>query len=221
MRRLCIVALLALALGASECEPAPPAERVATLEVTASLEYNHCGDQAVPADPTLAFAAEVLRDGTRAIWRRPGGSDLEGIYDDGTYVFVTHTQQVLIEPAPAWGEPGCTVDEVQATEMQITVEEGEEGADAGAPEPDAGVPDVPATMTGLLEIRLTPVADSYCVPMLAVAGGPFHALPCSLRYRLEGEGTAPAPVPPDAGTTDAGTTDAGTTDAGTTDAGSP
>jgi hypothetical protein len=196
MRRLCIVALLALVLGASECEPASPGEVVASLEVTATLEYNHCGDQAVPAEPTLEFGAEILRDGERATWRRPGAPPLEGIYDDGTYVFVTHAQQVLIEPDPTWGDPGCIVDEVQATEMQISVEE---GADAGAPEPDAGLPDVPATMTGLLEIRLTPVPDSYCVPMLAVAGGPFHALPCSLRYRLEGEGTGPAPVPPDAG----------------------
>lgn len=198
MRQLCLAALLVLAAGASECEPASPRNLVASLDVTATLEHNQCGQEAVPAEQLLQFDAEVLRDGSDATWRRTGAEDLDGIFDDGTYIFATHMQQTLIEPDPTWGVEGCIVDEVQATEMQIVVEGVEDGGmaapDAGTA--DAGVVEVPASMTGLHEIQLTPVPESYCVPVLTVAGGTFDALPCTVRYRLEGQGTAPVPASP-------------------------
>jgi hypothetical protein len=180
--------------GVSDCDPQPVGELVAHLEVTATLLANGCGEQAVPLDEVRRFDAEVRRDGGVAYWQRSGTPMVQGtVSTSGVFTFVTQTQAVLIEPEPAWGYPGCMVDEVQTTEMRIHTEPAT-GDDAGVPDAstDAGAT-VQASMEGSHLIRITPVLGSDCVPVLLVAGGTFDALPCSITYDVVGTGTAPAP----------------------------
>jgi hypothetical protein len=193
MSRMCLVILGVLCAGATTCEPASSGDLVASLDVTATLQENQCGQEAVPADETMRFDADVRRDGSTAQWIRAGAAALHGsVTGDDVYEFTTRAQQVLIEPEPDWAIEGCIVDEVQTTQLRLDIEAAPDaGVASDGGTADAGPVTVPATMEGVHEVVITPVPGSYCVPMLNVAGGPFVALPCTVRFLLEGEGTAP------------------------------
>ena len=47
---------------------------------------------------------------------------------------------------------------------------------------------------GINEIQYTPTSTSDCSPLPVVNGGPWAALPCTVRYTLFGDGVGPLPT---------------------------
>jgi len=152
---------LALALA---CVPEDvPGEVVGTYEFEGRLEVNECGDAAFPAVDPLELRAELRREQTMAVWRVPQAPVAYGVVEeDETYVFTGGGTFPAYE--------GCTFVQEEIIEVEGV---GEEAA------------------TGRTVIRITTAAGSDCTASHAAAGGPFLALPCEIRWSLDGTSIDP------------------------------
>lgn len=206
MRRA-LFSLLALAFG---CVPTEvPGETAGTFDIVGSLQENTCGATALPAHDPLVFSAEVRSDGTQGFWRRPEEASLPGSVLDGEYRFTFRQQLPVLAPDPASGYVGCALIQEETIQAviddslmlddagapidagQADADEGDSGgADGGA---DAGSDDTDplAPFGGTDIVTLVPAPGSNCVPLLAIAGGPFLELPCRIEYTLRGTATEP------------------------------
>lgn len=208
MRRA-LFPLLALAFGCLPTEV--PGETAGTFEIVGALQENSCGSTALPANDPLLFAAEVRVDGSQAFWRRPDEASLPGTVIDGEYRFTFRQQLPVLAPDPTTGYVGCAL--IQEETIQAVIDDSLMFDDAGAPldqedaemrdagadadedageDGDAGEPmPVSASFEGTDVVVLAPAPGSNCVPLLAVAGGPFLELPCSVEYTLRGSVSDP------------------------------
>jgi hypothetical protein len=192
--------VLSAVLLTSGCVPEYPGEVVAAFHVIGALEENACGATAVPAIDPIVFDVEIRNDRGRGFWRQADAPVISGTFDDedGEFAFRTTRQVPVIAPEPETGVRGCAVEqreEVSGTVTHVLVLADGAVADA-SPGPDAGTgeapdgaaqPDTTAELTGESRVTFTPVPGSDCTAALAVAGGPFAALPCMIRYRLDGD----------------------------------
>lgn len=160
-----LLALLSLfGLAQLACVPEDvPGEVVGTYLFEGPLEINQCGDAAFPATDALEMRAELRRDLDLAVWRVPQAPIAYGVVeDDERYVFSGGGTYPAYE--------GCTF--VQEETIAI------DGVGEESP-------------TGEVVIRITTAAGSDCTPSHAAAGGPFLALPCEIRWSMEGEAIDP------------------------------
>ena len=184
------------------CTPQYPGEAVGSFDVTGRLEVNECGASAVPARDPLSFAVEVRERGPEAFWRRSGLPVVSGtVRDDGNYRFrtVALIPVFAADPDPDFGHAGCNL--VQTEIVDVVLSNAPPDADAGAETdagpgmdaPDAGAqePEPDLQLAGTSTIDLAPEPGSDCTPLMAVAGGPFVALPCGIDYTLEGAPRSP------------------------------
>lgn len=175
-------------LVGSACTPEYPGETAGTFTVTGRLEENTCGSDAVPTADPLVFDVELRREDGQAWWRRPDAPLVDGTVDsDGVYRF--RFQQIITVLEPDAGQPGCALEQSDQVEVSLPEIAGDAGTtDAETTTTDAGAP--PSTLEGQQHVEMAPTAGSDCQSILATAGGPFHTLPCTIVYTLEG---SPAP----------------------------
>ncbi|MFW5926209.1 MAG: hypothetical protein ACOCV4_08570 [Myxococcota bacterium] len=201
MARWSLPWMLGVLVG-SACTPEYPGETAGTFTVTGRLDENTCGSDAVPAADPLVFDVELRREDGQAWWRRPDAPLVDGTVDaDGVYRF--RFQQVITVLEPDAGQPGCALEQSDQVEVSLTEIARDAGTtdaettatdaettttDAETTTTDAGAP--PSTLEGQQHVEMAPTAGSDCQSILATAGGPFHALPCTIVYTLEG---SPAP----------------------------
>jgi len=183
------------------CRPAAqPGTRVGNFAISGTLQDNACGDGFRP-DLMIAFNAELRRADSVAYWKMGDRPATSGTIDaNGNFRF---RSQSLIEAWPADPENGITGCRLLQTETisgrvnvlgESNVDASDSGrADAGRTQGDAGRHDAgaPRTMelsaTNTIDIAASPGSD--CSPALAVAGGPFTALPCRASFSLDGLAT--------------------------------
>jgi len=153
--------LLVLIAAATELACVPedvPGEVVGTYEFEGRLDVNQCGEAAFPATGTLEMRAELRRDLDMAVWRVPQAPITYGVVEeDERYVFTGGGTYPAYE--------GCTF----VQEEMIAID--------GVGEDDP---------TGEIVIRISTAAGSDCTPSHAAAGGPFLALPCEIRWSMDG-----------------------------------
>ncbi len=208
MRRLryaLVSAPLALSLLACLAPPEPEGDLVGDFLVRGVLLENGCG-AAVPANETIELRVQLRRDGGLASWRTPSSTIVHGTHLEGDFDFSFASVVPVFEADPELGTAGCSLDQIERIEVRVeggqslhdagfesdAGSESDAGlvGDAGAA-PDAGVDTVATTLEGESTLRYRPSAGSACAPLLAIQGGPFDALPCEVRYRLQGTPTEP------------------------------
>jgi len=182
------------------CAPQYPGEPVGSFDVTGRLEVNECGGSAVPARDPLSFAVELRERGPEAFWRRAGFPVVSGTArDDGSYRFRTVALIAVLaaDPDPDFGHAGCNLVQTEVVDVVLEGVPTDAGAGAepdagpGKDAPDAGAQEQDMQLAGTSTIDLAPEPGSDCTPLMAVAGGPFLALPCGIDYTLEGAPRSP------------------------------
>ncbi|MBO6938946.1 MAG: hypothetical protein JJ863_28520 [Deltaproteobacteria bacterium] len=160
---LLLLVLLAAATDLACVPEDVPGEVVGTYEFEGRLEVNECGSAAFPAVDTLEMRAELRRDLDMAVWRVPQAPITYGVVeDDDSYVFTGGGTYPAYE--------GCTF----VQEEMIAID----GVGEESP-------------TGETVIRISVAAGSDCTPSHTVAGGPFLALPCEIRWSMDGSAIDP------------------------------
>ena len=199
--------LLTLGIGLSACQPEYPGESLGTYEISGQLLSNDCGAGAVPAIDSFAFAVDLRVEGNSAYWRRPSRPVISGIAEgQHRYRFEARAHLPLPQAVPYEVDGTCVLEQYESIAVTLSFDapdDTEPSADAAVDErPDAGSPDVELPsriadgvamnrLVGENEIRFTPVTGSICTAATAASGGPFQALPCGVRYRLEGNSESP------------------------------
>jgi len=197
-----VVLLAVLILALAGCEPRDnPGETIGVFQVTGSLDENGCG-AAVPALDPINFEVEVRDDYGRGIWVRGDGPIQTGVQlPDGAYRFRYGATVPVIAAQP--GYRGCSLQQVELIEVHVAPiaplapdaddDGGSSAVNDGDAGTDGGTPERAMELSGLSEIQYTPTSTSDCSPLPVVNGGPWAALPCTLRYTLFGTGTGPVP----------------------------
>ena len=196
MRGASLLILMGCMLGLplAGCPVDPSGEAVGTYDVTGSLVENSCGSTAFAAQDPVEFVVELrAEDHGPAYWRRPTAAIVNGSHTGDVYRFRTEVPVTLYGPDPTTGTAGCTLAQVET--ILVTAKTSEVG-DGGVGTPnDQGSADAGAAESDLFRgqsvIELVPTAGSNCLGAVAVAGGPFLALPCRVEYDLSGASRTP------------------------------
>ena len=202
MRHRTRLALLWLAVSVLAClaEPSddtdPLGDPYGTYAIGGHLLENQCGE-GVPALDPISFDVDLGRLGETSVWRQDGAPLAYGtVSSDGTWEVRQTVVQNVFDADPLTGAAACALTQTEVLRLKgpplPPPGSGPMDAAAGDSSPlDGGVPgagNVAAagaeTMEGSLEITFVPTAGSDCTPSLAAYGGPFAALPCSVRYEL-------------------------------------
>lgn len=181
-------ALLLGPLLISGCTSQLPGEPVATYRVVMSLVENTCGAQAIISTDGKEYSVELRQDGVKGYWRRAGRPAVQGTLDANNNFSFTSSGVVASEQDA--GADGCQLvqDEVLSGSLRADaggdggVASGEAGAAAAG---DAGT-EALGSLIGEDTLRITSLAGTDCSRALAAGGGPFEALPCTVRYKLTG-----------------------------------
>jgi hypothetical protein len=188
---LAAAALALLLVGHASCRrpnaSSPSAESLGQYQVQGTLEDNACGEGHT-APPSFAFYVELSRGAgsSHGYWKLPDGPMVDGTLDrEGAFRFEERVQATAIESEPDLGIPGCALERAEVVSGQIIAPTpSEEDAELS---PDGGAPAERERLRGTTTVTVSPVAGGDCSALLSVFGGPFPALPCQLRYRLDGE----------------------------------
>ncbi len=193
------------------CMPSEiPGDPVGTYSVTGQLEYNSCGSTAVPAVDPLEFVVQILDDDGAGVWALSNKPYVHGrLTSRGDFSFKTGTSYAL-EPKQVRGATTdeeeiarllspdreeltaapapCVLEQIETVRGTIFRRAETEESDASVEddetyEDDGEVPDLEAE--NLIEIR--PAAGCSCAGATSSSGGTFLALPCEIRYTLQGE----------------------------------
>ncbi len=178
-----------------------PGEPVATYRIVMSLVENTCGSQSVILTDGQQYSVELRRDGERGYWHRTDSAAVQGKFDaDHNFEF---TSSAVVASELDAGVAGCKLvqDEVLTGSLRAeNASDAGESAEAGVGESDeagasadasvrasadAGV-DALVNLVGEHTLRITSLAGTDCSRALMAAGGPFEALPCTVRYKLMG-----------------------------------
>ncbi len=170
-RALFGVAALAVALvSCTGKDPYRPGTALGTFHVDGALLATSCG--AAP-DP-WTFDVKLARDARTLYWIQ-GGLPVAGTLDASAHASLTATDTQTIQAADA-GIIGCAVTRDDTLDTALVVAA-------------ADVNDV-AAFSGKLTYTFRATAGSDCSGELAIAGGDFAQLPCSITYTLKGTRTA-------------------------------
>lgn len=161
MRLACLVSLMIVALGALGCPSEYPGEPVGTYAVTAAVGESSCGPGIGGSGP-LEFEVEIRRDGEVGYWIGPDGLARVGRIDEqGTYRFKLE-QRIQVRAGDAQTAP-CVMDQVD----EVT------GTAAGS-------------LIGTEALAIAVTAGADCSDQMGITTGKFLALPCEIRWELEG-----------------------------------
>ena len=183
MRALGIVcfpfALSVTALGSLACVPQEiPGEVVGTYRFQGPLEESTCGP-GLPVVDQIDFRVELRRDETMAIWRRPEAPIIYGVVDeDEEWRFEIQNAIPAYDRDPVSGRGPCVFEQIETIELTAHVPDGLPNED------DEDEDEV--VYEGSSTVVIRPAAGYDCGPSLAVNGGPFNALPCSVEYTFDG-----------------------------------
>ncbi len=169
--------------------PDPLGEPYGRYGLDGRLIENTCGE-GVPAIDPLSFEVELRRLGATSVWLQVdaplayGSVSSEGVWEvQGTVV------QNVYDADPLTGTAGCALNQTESIRLEgPPLPDTDRGVQDGAlPDAGASAPIAPERMDGTLEIRFAPTSGSDCSASLAAFGGPFGALPCTVRYELSAE----------------------------------
>lgn len=187
MRRLAWM-LVPLLLGLAACRPPKlSGESVGQYSVTGALMENTCGE-GYPTPDTLGFYVELRHEsGVVGYWKLADAPIVTGTVErEGAFRFVERREVVAIPADPMTGAPGCSLGHEETVEGTLlgALESMSDAAlpDGGVAEPTPGE----ARFEGSTTISVTP-STGDCTPLLGTAGGPFPALPCTIRFELDAE----------------------------------
>lgn len=196
MTRVQAALFLAVASGCIEVEP--PGEAVGTYDVTGTLLENSCGEQALPAVDPMVFQVELRADGEIGYWLVAPPARSGRLTEAGEFSFDLERSYLVEGAAPP--EVGIVIDPEVAIDPEridreqmpgacmLFVHESIDGSillDAAADGDDSTASD----LSGENEIAVRASAEPACAALLVDAGGPWHALPCRVRYDLAGDRT--------------------------------
>jgi len=171
------------------CTAQLPGEPVATYRVVMSLVENTCGSQAIISTDGKEYSVELRQEGVKGYWRRAGRPAVQGTLD-ADYNF-TFTSSGVVASEQDAGTDGCQLVQDEVLSGTLRADAGGDGGvpaggDAGvAAAGDAGT-DALGSLIGEDVLRITSMAGTDCSRALAAGGGPFEALPCTVRYKLTG-----------------------------------
>lgn len=147
--------------------------------MVARIESNTCGPGAVQAPGSAEFEVEIRRQGETGWWIPEGLAPVMGVLDDrGTFEFAVSGQIAVRAEDPVQGLAPCSldkVDEVRGTIVQGPADEADAAPEGGA-----------ATLAAEEALSFGATSGSDCSDQLGVGTGQFLALPCQVRYSLEG-----------------------------------
>lgn len=199
-------------VGLSACVvPEPRGDLVGAYAIAGELTENTCGNDALPARSPLKFNVELRIDKDEALWIRDmppqqsGRLDdygefsfrVESIYDVPASAVSSLESSIKTDPAAA-ADPSAydDFDRQAAPPCRLTITETIGGklvrdqrvqADAGASDPISAAKSGESDLTADNTIEIRAAAGSNCGRVMATAGGPFLALPCSAQYELRGD----------------------------------
>lgn len=158
-----------IVLPLAGCMQELPGELVGSFEVRGLLDSNGCGEQAVPAFESFQVGVEVREDADgRAYWVRDDSPTVQGVATEAGRVYSFRADGRI-----STAVPNCVLSQVE----RVSVELAEAKSDT-----------VAMTLAGENTVDIGATSGSDCRALLAAFGGPFLALPCTLRYTLESDG---------------------------------
>lgn len=177
--------VLALApLLVLSCTNQLPGKTIGTYRVVMALAENTCGSQAAILQDGKRYSVEIREDSDRGrgYWRIADRSPVEGSLDeDRNFKFMFSS--LVASEGPDAGPDACRLvqDEVLSGSVRAFDDSDGGSADAG-PAKSGGL----TTLVGEHVLRISSYLGSDCSRALMSAGGPFEALPCTIRYTLSG-----------------------------------
>jgi hypothetical protein len=203
MRVSKLALLPAAVLSGAACQmPEPPGELVGNYAITASLLDNTCGQDALPLAESLAYRAQLRRDGATAFWLIGAPPANQGVMNGRGEIRFEREERFTVsddaqpvdpvlaelDPIALYGydpfdptaepedeEAPCTLIVRESIEAMVLVDV---DIDSEAAE---------AALQGTNTIAMSPTRDSECNRVLTTAGGPFEEMPCAATYDLSGQ----------------------------------
>lgn len=179
--RLAPLVLLALPACLGGGTPELSGEPVGQYMVQALLTSNECG-AGHPAPPSLGFYVELrhLVGSASGYWKLPDGPLVDGsLVRDRDFRFASAEEVVGLPPDLDYEYPGCNLERREIVAGLFDGSEGNEG--------DGGViAEEESSFSGTTTVTVSALPGGDCTPLLAVYGGAFSTLPCSIEYELEG-----------------------------------
>ncbi len=190
---LAIPLLACVADDEEDSEDDPLGELVGTFEIEGRLVENECGSTALPAMDPLTFRVELRHDEGVAIWRRPSAPITYGTIHEGQWRIEASTVVPVFDPNPETGHPGCALTQIARFALdEMHAEDPDAGTDGGLDGgADGGIQASIEAFDGESTIQLVPYPGTDCTPALALLGGPFLTLPCTVTYDVEATPTDP------------------------------
>ncbi len=169
-QRTQLVLFLSLATSCIGGNPLPGAP-LGTFTTTGGIRTNSCG-AGLALRNSWKSDIELSREGNLLRWREAGsGTTLSGGLDANNKASLRASNSVQVRTDA--GSVTCTYS--STTRIDVSLDHGE----------------VPSKLTGTLEVAFR-VDAGDCTSVLAVAGGKFDSLPCSVDYTLSGTKTSAA-----------------------------
>lgn len=177
-----------LSLGSLACAPQDvPGESEGSHLFQGALMDNTCGASAVPAEALIEMRVELRRDGALGVWRRTDAPLMIGsVETDGDWRFSFSSTVGVYDFDPITGRGPCSLEQIETirlSPMQPSEDETEE--------------DVEGRFVGTSVVQFVPTVGTDCGLSLAVLGGPFYDLPCTVEYELSSDPIEPLFPEPD------------------------
>lgn len=182
----------------SACVPPPlKGDLVSRIKLEALLQDNQCGT-GLQFVPQYQFQGELRKHVQTPFWYTNGGASASGrINSEGEYVFQFASYEARTEL--------CTLERKEELVLKLTeLTDDDAGVDAGSSDAglndagnvdagnmdagfgDAGVVLLKYRVEGTNKVTVTPGGN--CADQLAVVGGGFPTLPCSVQFGVTGKG---------------------------------
>ena len=145
--------------------PHQPGHALGSYAVTGKLRDDSCGADSLGAPETWTFDVKLSREGDTLYWLNGREAIVGDIDRSGNFSFETHLDVPL--SAQRGAAKGCTLVRRDSASGQIT--------------------DSDATLSGKLSYAYSASADSECSAFAIGTDGLPLALPCTLRYALDGD----------------------------------
>jgi hypothetical protein len=177
-RALVPIAAIAAAAGCTGKDPYSPGTKLGTFHVTAKLTHTSCG--ATP-DP-WEFDIRLNHEGSTLYWVYGDAPPIHGRVDESAQTQLE--AQIVQEVRPADAKTkrdACTIARTDTLAIALTSSDAKPATDLA----------LATSFVGGLVYTFAPLAGSECSDQLAGSGGDFDALPCEVRYDLNGTLTSP------------------------------
>jgi hypothetical protein len=145
-----------------------PGDMLGVYHVSGKLDDSSCGDGALGSTEHWSFDVKLSRFENDIYWLNGRETIVGDIDSDGRSFSILSEVETKISD-PARGMPGCRVMRHDDAEGKLS----DSGADV-------------ASFDGTLSFRYEAILGSDCADWIGTPGA-VEALPCSLRYDIEGE----------------------------------